>query len=230
MMTAGPLPAAAISTQQPESSEPTLAQCLRSETRTLHTLAERSGVMRSLLRGDLQRAPYCRLLRNLLVIYSALEAALEQHSHHRLIAPFYDPRLFRCASLSADLDALHGPGWSMSLETVGAATEYSNRIEQCAESAPDLLIAHAYVRYLGDLSGGQILAAIVRKSMHLDDDSGSRFYDFGADGAGPLARRFRAALDAMPATDEAAARIIAEAQWAFTMHVRLFAEIAQAPG
>ena len=44
---------------------PTLALQLRTDTRALHTEVERTGVMRLLLRGQLDRAGYCALLRTL---------------------------------------------------------------------------------------------------------------------------------------------------------------------
>lgn len=44
-------------------------------------------------------------------------------------------------------------------------------------TAPGLL-AHAYVRYLGDLSGGQFIGARVKKSFDLPGDDGTRFYQF----------------------------------------------------
>lgn len=48
------------------------------------------------------------------------------------------------------------------------------------DSAPRLL-AHAYVRYLGDLSGGQIIGARLRKAYGLDGLDGRRFYYFDLD-------------------------------------------------
>lgn len=49
-----------------------------------------------------------------------------------------------------------------------------------------LLLAHAYVRYLGDLNGGQTLKARVAKAYGLDAAAldGLRFFDFdGKDGS-----------------------------------------------
>ena len=43
-----------------------------------------------------------------------------------------------------------------------------------------LLLSHAYVRYMGDLNGGQIIKDSVSKAYHLerDSDDGLRFYRF----------------------------------------------------
>ena len=48
------------------------------------------------------------------------------------------------------------------------------------EEAPELLVAHAYTRYLGDLSGGQQLARVARKAYNLEKGgAGTAFYEFG---------------------------------------------------
>jgi heme oxygenase (biliverdin-producing, ferredoxin) len=92
--------------------------------------------------------------------------------------------------------------------------------------APGLLVAHAYVRYLGDLSGGQIVRRIVAKSLHLSSDAGLRFYDFGdAAQAKALAQWFRQGLAAIKATAAEQAALCAEAQFAFTLHRGLFEEL-----
>ena len=53
-----------------------LSTRLRQATQDLHGVAERSGMMPSLLRGQLSRRDYTRLLRNLQLIYAALERGL----------------------------------------------------------------------------------------------------------------------------------------------------------
>src|SRR4051812_17642490 len=61
----------------PESmTDQRLSKRLRSETKDLHTAAERSGVMRTLARGQLTRRGYVALLANLAEIYRALETEL----------------------------------------------------------------------------------------------------------------------------------------------------------
>ena len=45
-----------------------------------------------------------------------------------------------------------------------------------------LLLAHAYVRYLGDLSGGQIIGGRIKRAYGLKDKDGIAFYDFSSKG------------------------------------------------
>lgn len=52
-------------------------------------------------------------------------------------------------------------------------------------SDPSPLLAHSYVRYLGDLSGGQFIRRRITKAYGLEDDGlGTKFYDFNKLGGG----------------------------------------------
>lgn len=45
-------------------------------------------------------------------------------------------------------------------------------------SEPERLLAHSYVRYVGDLSGGQVLRRVIAKAYDLQDGLGTSFYEF----------------------------------------------------
>ena len=52
-------------------------------------------------------------------------------------------------------------------------SEYLQRIEELSNSSdPSALLAHSYVRYLGDLSGGQIIRRRLVKAYNLDEAAG----------------------------------------------------------
>ena len=215
------------------SAEPrlstSLAERLKNETRTLHTQAERSVFMGVLLRGKMAPAAYCALLRNLHAIYAVMEPALARHAAHPLIAPVFAPPLARTQALAADLDALHGPGWHAALAVQPSGTQYVLRLQQIEADEPELLLAHAYVRYLGDLSGGQMLSRIVAQSMQLPAGQGTAFYDFGnASETTRLTHAFRDGLQAVAVGEIGVDAIVAEACSAFQRHQALFEELAVA--
>jgi heme oxygenase len=206
-----------------------LADRLRDATRALHAEAERAGIMRELLNGRISRAHYCLLLGNLHAIYTALESALSRHATHPCIAPLMLTGLLRAGALAADLRTLRGEGWAEDFATSPASDEYVARLDEIARTAPELLVAHAYTRYLGDLNGGQILRTVVARALELGEDDATSFYDFGGPGnAALLAKRFRSALDALPLDWGTVDMITAEARYAFALHVRLFEELASA--
>ena len=204
-----------------------LPERLKRETRALHAQAERAGVMGELLGRRIAPQRYCVLLRNLHAIYETLELALDALPDASPLCTLWVETLRRTPALAADLDTLHGPAWRHELPLSTTARFYVERLRALG-SAP-ALAAHAYVRYLGDLNGGQALAALVQESLAPAQGAAAAFYDFGADPS-KLRESFRAALAALRFAPAEEDTIVAEARWAFEAHVRLFEELAATPG
>ena len=208
-----------------------LAERLKTETRALHLHAERSPFMAALLRGSLECASYCVLLRNLHEIYASLEPALAAHAEHPALAPVSLPGLPRTARLADDLDHLHGPGWHLSLALLPSASAYALRLRHLARHRPELLLAHAYVRYLGDLSGGQVLRRLVPGRPGLRPGEGLSFYEFGGPARAPhLAQLFRGGLARVALDADAVHAVVAEACQSFRDHRHLFDELSAHAG
>jgi len=212
-----------------DTAIPGLAARLRLGTQALHHQAETSPVMAALLRGELSLPGYRALLVNLQALYAALEQAVQRHAD---IAPLPWPRLFRGPALAADLQALGGADKH---PPVPATAQYVQRLHTLGGSAPGsaparLLLAHAYVRYLGDLHGGQLIrrrvAPMLASAAGLVGDEGTRFHHFGdAAEVAQLIHDFRQALDTRPLDEAATAALVAEAQEAFRLHIALFAQL-----
>lgn len=199
-----------------------LALRLRQETKQNHTDAERSGIMRRLLTRTLDLGTYVALLRNLLPVYEALELEMTRHHGDPVVAPFWHPGLARANALRQDLAALGGESWA-SRPVLPEALDYVRQIHEAATRDPALLVAHAYVRYLGDLSGGQILKKIVTESFKLAPAVGIGFYEFPALGdLDAFKHRYRAALDALAPSPERSDSIVREAIGGFEANTRLF--------
>ena len=208
-----------------------LAALLRSETQTIHQQVESGVFMTTLLKGQLERSAYVLFLRNLVPIYDELEQGLERHADAPGISPILIRPLFRSPALHRDLELLHGASWRNDLLPVTACLEYVSHLRSLQNTAPARLAAHAYVRYLGDLSGGQMLGKIVARGLKLVDSfpdivgSGVDFYHFGqADEVVGLAQRFRTGLDEIGKTGTR--ELLDEAVTAFELHIRLFHELA----
>lgn len=203
-----------------------LAAALHDGTKSLHTEAERAGVMAALLRGQASRDAYVRLLASLHAIYDALEAALERHRTHLLLGPLYEPAFARREALEADLAASAGPDWPVRVTVPPLAQEYATHLARIADAEPARLIAHAWLRYLGDLNGGQILARLVRTADALRDVS-THFYEFPALGdPRGAAAAWKARLDALTIDEGMRQALVAEATHGFERHIALFRAIA----
>jgi heme oxygenase (biliverdin-producing, ferredoxin) len=152
---------------------------LREATHALHVEAERSGVIGQLLRGGSTREAYALLLRNLSPAYHAMEDGLVRHANSPALRPMVRPELFRTAAIESDIERLAGAGWRESLPLLPAGERYVERVWAAAANGSGRLVAHAYLRYFGDLSGGQIIKRLLAKSLGLGADA-LGFYDFPA--------------------------------------------------
>lgn len=206
---------------------------LRAATKQLHVEAERAGVMGLLLKGRLTREPYVALLGALHAIYSALEDSLDRHAADPAVAPLRRPGLARRDALRHDLEALAGSGWRTTAAAHPLAQAYAAHLRALGDAAPSRLLAHAWLRYLGDLNGGQVLKRIVRESLAIPAEA-STFYDFpGIGDPHAAAAAWRAALDDVPLAAGEREAIVAEACDGFRRHIALFealADIAPAAG
>lgn len=198
-----------------------LAARLRAETQALHTEAERSGYVQKILKKQASQKGYALFLRNLQPAYQALERNLSSHIEHPILGLFGWPELFRREAIDGDLTALAGRSWLDTLPTLPAGAAYAARIDDVAATAPVRLIGHAYVRYIGDLSGGQIVKALLTTSPGLTADM-LTFYDFpGIADAGAYKHEFRLALDRAGVLSGEEEAIVDEALTAFRLNIDL---------
>jgi heme oxygenase len=77
------------------SSPVSVVTALYLRTKVLHLEAERTGIIRDLLRGEASRHGYVLLLRNLLPAYQAMEHGLESHRGSAVLGAIADYRLDR---------------------------------------------------------------------------------------------------------------------------------------
>ena len=154
-----------------------LSEALRERTAAVHVTAERSGIINDILKQKAGRDGYALLLRNVLPAYEALEAGLRDRGQNKVLSVFAQPGLARAQSIRNDLTQLVGENFERSVPLLDAGKQYADRVARAAEGDGMRLISHAYVRYLGDLSGGQVLKKLLGKSMELPPQA-LTLYDF----------------------------------------------------
>ena len=207
---------------------PGFAAELRAATAALHVRAERGGILAELLRGRSGRAGYALLLRNLWPVYDAMEARLASRAAAvPWLAPFVAPGFARSAAIAADLATLAGGDWATRLPMTPAGMRYLRRIARAADSDGRLL-AHAYVRVLGDLSGGQGLARVLTHRHGLEPAALQALSFPALPDLDAAKRSWRAALDAAGAHQPDRAAALREAQVAFRLNIALGEAVQQA--
>ncbi|MFB7178347.1 heme oxygenase (biliverdin-producing) [Streptomyces sp. NPDC056257] len=194
-----------------------------------HTEAETSTFMSDLLGGRLGVDAYTRYTEQLWFVYRALEDAAETLGNDPVAGPFIQPELMRVAEIERDLAHLLGPDWQENVVALPATRAYAARVAECAAEWPGGYVAHHYTRYLGDLSGGQIIRDKAERTWGFErKGDGVRFYVF-ADISNPAAfkRTYRELLDAIAADDLEKQRIIDECKRAFDFNGAVFRELGE---
>ena len=198
------------------------AKELKEGTKKSHSAAENTAFVKSFLRGVISKESYRTLVSDLYFVYSALEEDFRIFKNDPVLGALYLPELERVTALETDLRYYYGPIWRSIVKPSEACQRYVNRIHEVAKTEPELLIGHHYTRYLGDLSGGQILKGIAQKALNLKDE-GLSFYEFGKiDDAKIYKTKYRSILDELPLTESQQNSIITEANYAFRLNMYMF--------
>jgi heme oxygenase len=203
-----------------------LAARLRNETAEDHRQAETSAFVTDLMDGALPVSDYARLAVQHHAIYEALESAVAANEDPDL-EPLLAPELTRLPALEADLRFLLGDDWEESAEVLPATRAYVDHLaEVCA--TPEGLVAHHYLRYLGDLSGGQLIRRVLDRVYGFTDGQGTAFYRFEEI---PDPKGFKAAyrdhLDALDWSPDRQQRVVDEVAAGFAATKAVFDDLAR---
>lgn len=192
---------------------------LRAATAKAHENAEHSAFVTDLMGGKLDVDAYVALAGQLLFVYRALEDTGSGLSGNPIADAVLDDRLRRVPSLTADLLALGAEPSALTMLPVTA--EYVAAIEASRADAVRYL-AHHYTRYLGDLSGGQIIANRMRNLYGVAPEA-LTFYRFDRiDKVKRYKDAYRDRLDALDLDRAGVGALTAEAISAFEYNQRLF--------
>ncbi|MFH9830834.1 heme oxygenase (biliverdin-producing) [Streptomyces sp. NPDC017201] len=202
---------------------------IRTASHEQHTEAESSSFMSDMLGGRLGVDAYTHYTEQLWFVYRALEDGAEALRRDPVAGPFIQPQLMRTAELERDLRHLRGEGWREGLEPLPATAAYAERVAECAREWPAGYVAHHYTRYLGDLSGGQIIRGTAEKTWGFErKGDGVRFYVFEQiSNPAAFKREYRELLDAVDADDLEKQRIVDECKRAFALNTAVFRELGE---
>ena len=206
------------------------AKVVRERTWTFHNESEGAGFMSGIMRGGSALEDYVNLVAQHYFMYEAIEAQSDRFKDDEIFQPFDADGLRRMAALEVDLVHLIGPDWAEKIEALPATIAYAARVNEVGEQGwvPGV-IAHHYTRYLGDLSGGQMISKRMRQNHGFDGD-GVAFYEFAS--LGPLGKfknDYRAELDKLgeKLSAEDRERFLEEVRMAYQFNTEVFNELAK---
>nr|XP_019940005.1 PREDICTED: heme oxygenase-like [Paralichthys olivaceus] len=204
-----------------------LSEQIKEVTRENHVRAENTEMMLSFQKGQVTLEQYKLLLCSLYEIYRALEEELNRNCNHPGVAPIYFPtELARLESIEKDLEFFYGQDWREKIVVPTATKRYCHRLRQIGQENPEFLLAHAYTRYLGDLSGGQVLGRIAQKSMGLKSNDGLLFFAFpGVSSPNLFKQLYRSRMNSVELTEEQRSGVLEEAVRAFELNIQVFDDL-----
>ena len=167
-----------------------------------HQNAERQAFAKLLISGDISEDLYATYLWNQHKKYDILEAMMAAHG----IFADIGENISRKTLMEADIAEL----WKHDIApaVVPSTIEYIDHMREIMHDR-EKIIAHVYVLFLGDMSGGQM----IKKKI----PGAGRMYDFG-DNVKELKDRIRDMT-----TDDMAE----EARWVFSSATKLFNELGE---
>lgn len=180
------------------------------------------------MKGELSLNDYSAYLANLAHIYEALESTANRNTPLASSELLWDSRLARFACIEADLESLGYVNWRTSFEPTPGTQRYVAHLNSISGLDDVRLIAHHYTRYLGDLSGGQAISALVARHYGATPNQLS-FYQFPEiDNIVRYKESYRDALDGLTLDDDQLSDLVAEVALAFELNQQIFDGLALA--
>lgn len=213
---------------RPTGDADAFSSLLRASTAEVHKEAEARPFMQAFFAGVLPRDAYVGWLARQWHLYRTLETGLDalppSAPEHGLVPKV----LHRAGRIEDDLDHLAGGDWSNDDHLTPTTRAYVDRIRS-VYAFPAGLVAHAWLRYMGNIGGRDVLRRLVAGSIGADDGDGRgfAFTDYSAVGEiRPFFADLHGKLDALPLSDVDKARAVAEANAGFRLNIDLTDELA----
>ncbi|MEQ2166410.1 hypothetical protein GOODEAATRI_027715 [Goodea atripinnis] len=207
-----------------------LSEMLAAGTKESHNKTEISQLGRDFYRGIVQKDIFKKGIEALYFIYSAMEDELERNKDHPHIAPIYFPtELSRREALAQDLQYFYGADWESLIGPSAATKLWVKRIHEVGKKDPGMLVAHCYVRYIGDLSGGHLLNNVAKRVLRLPSTGeGLKFYQFdGITSHKGFKQLYRSKLNEVDVEMESKMSIVDEAIRAYGFSLKIIAELEE---
>ncbi|PRP81804.1 heme oxygenase [Planoprotostelium fungivorum] len=214
----------------------TLTSEMHQATKMVHRELERTLWVKHLMKGKLQPMAYLDYLNSLYAIYSTMENAMRAHPENVAASCFNIPAVLRSDSLKSDIKFFETlcDASPSTRKTRSSVQTYTARLNQLSETDPSLLLSHCYVRYLGDMMGGQHIRKHLSQywkrhdgmSM-VDEDKGLAFYRFPSTHVKDIAMTTKRDMDELKLSQEERDKMIDEAVTAFELNKQLFVELQE---
>lgn len=199
---------------------------IKVSTDAAHAQAENAQFIASLMGGSLDKPAYRDYLTAFLPIYIRMEELLKERQESQLISYFGHRALDRAEKISNDIAALDAQiNSSFDGKSLKSVHNYLERLNVDITDAR--LLAHHYIRYLGDLSGGQAISKLVARHYAIEADA-LNFYDFAQVGDSVFyKKRYRDLLNLVPFSQQDKIEFLDEVSILYKLTTKIFIELGE---
>jgi heme oxygenase len=194
---------------------------LHSRIGRAHHQAEGMAFSRALLEERATPTQLVALLRSLGPAYALIDGWAPVLAARLGVPDGPWSQLARRPALAHDLAVLS----TVPADPPAAALLWMDRLRQLADTEPHRFLAHVYVRYGGDLSGGQQLAARANAILRRAGFPALSFWVF-AQPVAELKQALHEAFERLTLTEEQEAQLLDEAEEAFRATQSLLAQLS----
>jgi len=192
-------------------------------------MAENTAFVSGFFKGIATQSAFANLVTSLYFVYQAMETEFDNASDASVKDLDYT-ELRRVPSLENDMEFFYGPDWKNAITPTLATKKYVSRIQDIAATQPELLIAHQYTRYLGDLFGGQMMGGMASKSLGLEPGQGTSFYRFDdIKDTKSFIDTWYSNLNKLDLSAEQKEAIVVEANLVFALNIDILEELEGSP-
>ena len=214
-----------MTTTSEQATSQKFSSAMKKQTWTDHEKAEYTAYLQALMNGELTRDSYADMVAQHYFAYLVIEDAAVKMAGDPIAGKFVHEGLNRLPALEEDLEFLLGADWRDKIQENEGTKEYVAHLKEVIYDWPGGFVAHHYTRYLGDLSGGQVIRVAVQKAYGLQDKQGVQFYIFpGIPDYTAFKFEYRDALDSAPWDEAEQARVIDEVLKAYQLNTKVLVD------
>lgn len=133
---------------------------IRKNTGALHSAAEHTGIIKRIVDGNASVDSYAEYLFNLSAMYKAIEDTIESNIDNSIVKEFSTKELYRYELIEKDLEYFLKDKENK-FELCASTVAFIEKVKEIDNTNPELIIAHAYTRFIADLFGGRMFVDLL---------------------------------------------------------------------
>lgn len=139
---------------------------IRKNSGILHNSTEETGIIKRIFEGNASVDSYAEYLFNLSAMYKAIEDGIESNLHNDNVKEFSTKELYRHELIEKDLEYFLKDKENK-FELCSSTIACVERIKEVVKTNPELIVAHAYTRFLADLFGGRMFIDLLTNKYNV---------------------------------------------------------------